>query len=88
MVEANDITDRLDLGLSIPITAQELMTITIAGSNVAGDVETGHMLVAYGDLPGINQQFLTWDQVQKRREKMTTIQASIAGSGPVTAAAS
>jgi len=81
VVEATDITDRLDLGLSIPITAQELMTITIAGSNVAGDVETGHLLVHYRDLPGIDQKNLTWSQVQKRRDKMTTVQATITGSG-------
>jgi hypothetical protein len=81
VVEANDITDRLDLGLSMPITAQELMTITIAGSNVAGDVETGHVLVHYRDLPGIDQRNLKWDQVRSRREKLTTVQATITGSG-------
>jgi hypothetical protein len=81
VVEATDITDRLDLGISMPVTAQELLTITIAGSNTAGDVETGHMLLHYRDLPGIDQRNLTWPQVQRRREKLTTIQATITGSG-------
>jgi hypothetical protein len=81
VVEANDITDRLDLGIGMPVEAQELMTITIAGSNTAGDVETGHLLIHYKDLPGIDQRFLDWQTVQRRTEKITTIQASITGSG-------
>jgi len=81
VVEATDITDRLPMGIGMPVEAQELMNITIAGSNTAGDVETGHCLIHYTDLPGIDQRNLDWTAVVRRTEKITTVQASITGSG-------
>lgn len=81
VVEANDQTDRLDLGLPWPAYAQDTMLITIAGSNTAGDVETGHMLLRYNDVGGIMQRNLSWSQLVKRGEMPLTIQASITGSG-------
>jgi len=81
VVEANDQSDRHVLGVPFTLTAQEPLTITIAGSNTAGDVETGHALIHYPNLPGIDQKNISWPQLQSRAEKLTTVQASITGSG-------
>jgi len=83
IVEANSPTFRLPNGLPMEVQPQELMTITIAGSNTAGDVETGHMLVHYDDLPGVTQRLATWERVQAavmKGAKQTTVQATITGT--------
>lgn len=65
------------------VEPQELMSLTIAGSNVAGDVEQLSMLVKYGDLPGVSQRLLSHDEVVRRTEKLTTIEQSITSvAGP------
>jgi len=79
-VEAGDTYSRLCAGLSIPITAQETMTVTIAGSATAGDVELGCALVHYPDLPGIDARTLTWAQLNDRYEKLTTLYVSMTGA--------
>lgn len=74
---------QLPLGASIPVTPQELLSITIAGSNVAADLEQMSMLIRYKDLPGIDARLITADQAESRTEKMTTIEASITSvAGP------
>ena len=80
-VEAGDTYERLPRGMQIPVTAQELLTITVAGSATAGDVEIGCASVFYPDLPGVDARTVTWAQLQSRFEKMTTVFATIAGTG-------
>jgi hypothetical protein len=63
------------------VEPQELLSITIVGSAVAGDVETGHLLLHYANLPGVSSRHMTWPQFLDRCEKQITVQASIAGSG-------
>ena len=79
-VEAGDTYARLPRGLSIGVTAQEALSVTIAGSATAGDVEIGCALVHYPDLPGVDQRTMTWAQLLARMEKLTTIFATIAGA--------
>jgi len=62
-------------GTSLPVTAQETLTITLAGS--AASTDMGSMLVWYPDLPGVDQRALTWSQFQDRYEKLTTVFASL-----------
>lgn len=76
-VAVGEPTPRLVMGLSMELTAQETMAITVAGSATAGDVENGTLLVAYDDLPGSQQNLLKWSQVQKRAEKLTTVYATL-----------
>lgn len=71
---------RLALGSSLNPQPQETQSVTIAGSAVAGDVETVTALVLYGDLAGSAARMATWDQVRKRTEKLTTISATISGT--------
>jgi hypothetical protein len=74
---------QLPLGVAMEVQPQELMSVTIAGSNTAGDVENLSMLVHYGDLPGVSQRLITASECMRRTNKLTTIEASIASSaGP------
>lgn len=71
------------LGVPITVQAQELMTVTLAGSNVAGDVEQLSMLLRYDDLPGIAQRLISPAQLENRVEKFATIEISNASTaGP------
>jgi hypothetical protein len=73
----------LALGQRLPIQPQELMSVTIAGSNVAGDVEQLSMLIRYGDMPGISGRYISARELDDKRTKMTTIEQSIASTaGP------
>ena len=67
-------------GMSIPVTAQETMTVTMAGG--AAETDVGTMLLHYPDLPGIDQRVLTWSQLQTRYEKLTTVFTAVtSGAG-------
>lgn len=72
---------RLPLGLSLNPQPQETLSLTISGSAVAGDVESISMLLLYGDLPGVNARMGMWDDVRKRTVELTTISATLAGTG-------
>lgn len=76
-VAASEVTPRMVMGLPMPITPQETMSVTVAGSATAGDVENGVLLIGYDELPGIAQRLVTWSEVQRRMEKLTTIQFTI-----------
>lgn len=73
----------LPFGQSMKVQPQELLTITLAGSAVAGDVEQLSMLLHYGDLPGINARLMSANQIESKVESYTTIEQSITSSaGP------
>lgn len=80
VVEAANIDSVIPAGLGIEVQPQELMSITIAGSATAGDVETGCMLVHYPNLPGVSSRSITWEQLRSRGEMLTTIQATLTGA--------
>src|SRR5436190_2656625 len=77
VVLANNSVPRNVLGTPWWIQPQELMTITIAGSATAGDVELGHLLLEYDDLPGVNSRLTDWDTLLRRAEKQLTIQVTM-----------
>lgn len=79
-VELGDTYARLPRGMSIPVQAQEQLTVTVSGSATAGDVELGCSLIHYPDLPGVDARTLSWAQLQSRFEKMTTVFATISGT--------
>jgi hypothetical protein len=78
--EAGDSTSRLPLGMMIEVQPQELLTVTVAGSATAGDVELGCALVHYPNLAGVESRSLTWSQLQSRYEKLTTVFLTVAGA--------
>src|SRR5215216_2112053 len=68
VVTAADLNPRNVMGTPWWVQPQELLSITIAGSAVAGDVETGHLLIHYDDLPGVTSRMLDWDSLLQRTE--------------------
>lgn len=78
-VEAGDTYSLLPKGTWMPLTPQEQISATIAGSATAGDVELGCIAMWYPDLPGIDQHFLLASQL--RIEEMTTVFCTLAGIG-------
>lgn len=80
-VVAAEFNQRLPGGLSIKMQPQEVQEISIAGSAVAGDVETVCGLALYGDLPNVSARMANFDQVRTNDEFLTTINATITGTG-------
>jgi hypothetical protein len=78
--EANEITSFLPAGIPLEVQPQELMSIQIAGSNTAGDVELGVMLVRYDDLPGVTSRMIGYGDLLRRVEKLTTLQVTLTGA--------
>lgn len=82
-VAASSTEQMLPLGIGHPLQPQELMSIQLAGSNTAGDVEQWSGLVRYDDLPGVNARMLDWSALRSRMEKVTSIEQSIVSvAGP------
>jgi len=72
-----EVTPRMPMGLPLDITPQETMSITVTGSATAGDVESGIIFMSYDELPGLAQRMISWQQLQSRMEKQTTLQFTI-----------
>jgi len=73
----------LPLGQRMLVQPQELLSVTIAGSNTSGDVEQLSMLIRYGDLPGVDAQMISPSELEKRVECYTTVEQSITSvAGP------
>lgn len=73
----------LPLTTKIAVQPQELLATTIAGSAVAGDVESLSLLIRYGDMPGISGRYISSSECEKKTAKMTTIEQSIVSTaGP------
>jgi hypothetical protein len=68
----------LPLGMQIDVEAQELLAPTLAGSNVAADIELDSHLLYYADFPGISMRTLSPAQVESRLDRLTTIESSVA----------
>lgn len=81
-VEPGDTHRQLVRGLNMRVTAQEPLSITIAGSNTAGDVEIGCALIKYPDLPGVQGRYISYSQLEDRIEfgKMLTVYATVTGT--------
>lgn len=47
------------------LVPQDVLTLELSGSAVAGNIEMASILVYYSDLPGINARFLSPDQVAR-----------------------
>ena len=76
-VLASEVDMRLPLGTHLEVEPQETMSVTVAGSAVAGDVETACMLVQYPDLPGLEQRMIGWADALRRIDALTTVDCTI-----------
>jgi hypothetical protein len=53
---------------------QDIVSLTQAGSAVAGDAEFASMIVYYDDLPGIAPRYLSPDDVRSRTVRLLTVE--------------
>lgn len=61
---------------------QDDMIATLSGSAVAGDIETGCLLVYYSDLPGVQARLTTPDAVKSAMVNMFTVECDLSlGTG-------
>jgi hypothetical protein len=73
----------LPVGIKMRVHPQEVLAVTIGATAVAGDVENCAMLIRYEDLPGINARLISAAELERRTEKLTTIENSLASTaGP------
>lgn len=80
--DANQITNLFPAGVALSVEPQELLSVTIAGSATAGDVEIAQLQLLYDDLPGVNSRGIKWSDLLRRGMfgKMTTIQCTLTGA--------
>ncbi len=67
----------LPLGWGTPVQPQELVSLTQAGSAVAGDVELAHLMLRYDDLPGIDSRLISLDELDARLIRVVTVEDTI-----------
>jgi hypothetical protein len=80
--DAAQISNLFPAGIALDVEPQELLSVTIAGSATAGDVELAQLMMLYDDLPGVNSRSTKWGEVLRRGMfgKMVTIQATLTGA--------
>lgn len=74
---ANQPGNMFPRGMFAAQKAQDQLTLTQAGSAVAGDVEISHLLIHYDDLPGIDQKLIGLDELGGRQVRPLTIQGTL-----------
>ncbi len=73
----------MPFGTMMRVEAQETLQPQIAATAVAGDVENVSYLLRYNDSPGMDAHLITPEEVERRVEKWTTIENSLASTaGP------
>jgi hypothetical protein len=68
----------LPWGLPEPLVPQDNMTIELAGSAVAGDIEQVFLLLYYADLPGSDARLASWEDIANRIEHIIPVENTIA----------
>lgn len=64
-----------------PLTPQELISATIIGTAVLGDIEQGILSIWYENSPGLQGSYLTPDDVRSQGVRSVTVQANITQTG-------
>lgn len=65
-----DLSPQLPFGARQALYPQDVLTVELAGSAVAGDIESVVLQVYYPDLPGQNARLLDWPTVQGRMQNL------------------
>jgi len=72
----------LPWGLGQPVYPNDVLTVELAGSAVAGDIEYIAMLLHYEELPGAAARFITAEEALRRAMQIFTVENTIAtGTG-------
>lgn len=77
-------TNQIPKSAKQPMKSQDLITVTQAGSAVAGDVETIHLLMAYHDMAGGSDKYIANEEFEARCEELVTIENSITATAAST----
>jgi len=82
VVDSANIMNLFAAGMPLGVDAQELLSITLAGSATAGDVENVMLQMYYENLPGVEGRFIDWNALMNRANlgKLNTIQATLTGA--------
>jgi hypothetical protein len=67
----------MPLGAPQRLYPQDVEIVELAGSAVAGDVESVVQQVWYSDLPGQNARLFTWDEIKAKIRNMLTVRLAI-----------
>lgn len=71
-VVADDNKNLFPLGAQQPLISQDTLVAEQTGSATAGDIEQGNILIYYDNLPGINGNFISPEDVSKRTKNIMT----------------
>jgi len=79
-VGVDELDPRIPWGLAFQPTATEILGVTVAGSATAADEELGFFNIHYPNFPGIDGQYLTFDQVRKNTDKLVSLSGTLTGT--------
>lgn len=60
--------------------AQDILSVSGNGSATAGDIEQSSLLIGYDDLPGVDGNFLTFDQMLKKAVNRLGVRQALTAS--------
>ena len=70
-------SNQIPLSANQPMKSQDLITVTQAGSAVAGDVETMHLLMGYAGMDGGSDSYITHEEFVSGCEELFTIEDTV-----------
>jgi hypothetical protein len=74
----SEVMPLLPMGMGQELKSQDLLIVEHTGSGVAGDIESGSLLVYYDDLPGADAKLATYAQIQNRIESYMLVTNTLA----------
>ena len=78
VVSSDNLSSRVPDGLTLPLSAQENISVSIVGHTSA--TETVCFAIEYPNLRGIDQRLISWDQLQARYKNLITVDVTLTGA--------
>jgi hypothetical protein len=75
---ASECDPLLPLGPRQKLISQDTLVVELSGSATSGDIETAVLLIYYAELPGVDAQFITPEDLDSRLVHIMTVQNTIA----------
>ena len=75
---ASDAKPLLPWGCPQRLYPNDNISVELAGSATAGDIETVSLLMAFEDLPGIAGRFITYEELMRRMDQLLTAENTLA----------
>lgn len=75
--QIGDLRPYLPWGVGQKVFANDVLIVELAGSAVAGDIETISWLTFYQDLPGISARFIAPDELMRRAGNLSYVENTI-----------